>query len=308
VAVGVLRDAQDRVLLAQRTNDRPHPGKWEFPGGKVEPGESLETALVRELDEELGIRVHSFEPCIEFPWRYPGLAVRLKVCRVEKFSGVARSLEGQNLAWVPQTDLDRYDLLEASRPIVHALRLPQVYAITDSRRYGEEEMLARMQQALERGLRLVQVREKGLDSSRVVEFSRAAVELCHRYQALVLVNGDVDLVSASGADGIHLDSARLAQYESRPLGRDLWVAASCHDAVQLEKATRLDVDFAVLSPVKATASHPDAQPLGWERFRQLSADAPFPIYALGGMDTVDIMTVVKAWGQGVAILGAAWEY
>jgi 8-oxo-dGTP diphosphatase len=92
----------------------------------------------------------------------------------------------------------------------------------------------------------------------------------------------------------------LRELGERPLPRDAWVGASCHDAGELERAAELGVDFATLSPVCATASHPDSAPLGWQRFAQLVAAARLPVYALGGVGPGDLERARASGAQGVA--------
>jgi 8-oxo-dGTP diphosphatase len=115
----------------------------------------------------------------------------------------------------------------------------------------------------------------------------------------LLVNGDVDLARELGV-GVHLRAAQLRALRERPLPPTSWVGASCHHAEELDLAARLGADFATLSPVRATASHPDAQPLGWDGFAQLVADARLPVYALGGVTPADLERARVAGAQGVA--------
>src|SRR4249919_1966117 len=100
VVAGVIRDALGRVLLARRTEGRDLAGLWEFPGGKVEPGESPEAALVRELREELGIEAVAGDALIRVPQHYPDKRLVLDVRHVH-FTGTPKGLDGQALAWAP---------------------------------------------------------------------------------------------------------------------------------------------------------------------------------------------------------------
>ena len=105
---------------------------------------------------------------------------------------------------------------------------------------------------------------------------------------------------------IHRD-AQLPQYETADAaGFDL-VGASCHDAEELDRARRIDADFVVLGPVQATASHPDAAPLGWPRFAALLENYALPAYALGGLKASDLETAWRAGAHGVSMMRAAWE-
>jgi 8-oxo-dGTP diphosphatase len=99
VAVGVLIDPEGRFLLTSRPVGKAYAGYWEFPGGKVEPGESIEQALRRELQEEIGVTIASAEPWKVEMFDYPHALVRLHFCRVHRWSGVFEMREGQQMAW-----------------------------------------------------------------------------------------------------------------------------------------------------------------------------------------------------------------
>ena len=124
VAAVVLVDADGRVLLAQRPDGKSMAGLWEFPGGKVDPGETPETALIRELREELGIDVAAscLAPFTFASHAYPDfhLLMPLYVCR--KWSGIPLAREGQRLAWVRPARLVDYSMPPADKPLVAMLR------------------------------------------------------------------------------------------------------------------------------------------------------------------------------------------
>jgi len=273
----------------------------------VEAGETERVALARELAEELGIDMRSCESLIEICHDYPDIQVRLSVLEVNGYVGDPDSREGQSLRWVSEKQLYELDLLEANRPIAHALTLPRHYVITDTSRYGVEPTLTRLEHLLEGGIRLVQVREKHMPAEDYARFMRAVVKRCRRFDAWVLGNTDPEIAAALGAHGVHLDSRRLKKLDRRPLASDLWVAASCHDRRELDHAGRIGVDFAVLSPVKKTRTHPAARSMGWSRFGALCGHANFPVYALGGMKREDVSRARRAGGHGVALVSGAWD-
>ena len=121
VAVGVILDTDKRVLIARRAANSHQGGLWEFPGGKVEPGESVQQALARELHEELGIHIGSASPLLQVRHDYSDKSVLLDVWVVREFSGNAQGREGQPLAWAEWTNLNSYRFPEANQPIVTAL-------------------------------------------------------------------------------------------------------------------------------------------------------------------------------------------
>lgn len=122
VAVGVVVDGQGRILIARRAAHRHQGGLWEFPGGKVEPDESVLDALTRELHEEVGIRVLAAKAMLNVRFDYPDRSVTLEVFRVDEYRGEARGRESQPLRWVPPSELGDYAFPEANRPILDALR------------------------------------------------------------------------------------------------------------------------------------------------------------------------------------------
>jgi 8-oxo-dGTP diphosphatase len=122
VVAAALYDAHGRVLIAQRPAGKHMAGRWEFPGGKVSADETDEQALARELTEELGITVAAARPLLTISHDYPDRSVELSMWVVERYTGEPRSLDGQQLKWVPPTALLEEDVLEADRPFIEALQ------------------------------------------------------------------------------------------------------------------------------------------------------------------------------------------
>jgi len=121
VAAAVLYDSEGRVLVSQRPAGKALAGLWEFPGGKLEPGEAADVALRRELFEELGLQVRSCRPLMQLQHEYPERHVELLVWLVEHYDGEARGLEGQALRWVSVQELPTLALLPADLPIIEYL-------------------------------------------------------------------------------------------------------------------------------------------------------------------------------------------
>ena len=323
VVAGVIRDAHDRVLLAKRTEDRDLAGLWEFPGGKVEPGESPEDALVRELREELGIQASVGEALIRVPQQYPGKRLVLDVRHVE-FRGVPEGLDGQALQWVAADDLARYLMPPADRPVVAALTQPDRYLVTPAPGDDDEVWLASLAEALARGVKRVQLRAPGTEAARWARLVELAVVLCRDAKADVLLNGDIALAGQHGI-GVHLRAAQLTGLVGAPLGASevqrppasrpgalpqkrgpSLVAASCHTADDLQRAQALGCDFVVLGPVNPTASHPEAPGIGWDAFAAMREQASLPIYALGGLSPADITDARAHGAQGIAAIRGLW--
>lgn len=300
VAVGVIANAKGEVLIARRPDRAHQGGLWEFPGGKLEAGETVEQALRRELKEELNIEVMGASPLIQIRHAYPDRRVLLDVRRVESFSGEAQGLENQPIAWVAPEKLADYPFPPANKPIISAARLPDHYAIVEDESGDEARLKANLHRILARGVKFIQLRAKGLSSEHYREMARYALKACAAEQAQVLLNAEPALVCEMGASGVHLTAKRLMALQERPLAADFWVAASCHDLAQLKQAERLNVDFAVLAPVLPTKTHPDSAPLGWRAFQRLAAQVNLPVFALGGL-AIEDLPIARAHGaQGIA--------
>ncbi len=304
VAVAVLIRFDGAALLAQRPASKVYSGYWEFPGGKIEPGEPVAEALRREIREELGIEIERAYPWITRVFTYPHARVRLHFYRVTAWRGEPRALEHQAIAWQRPEAVELEPLLPANGPVLRGLLLPAEYAITRAGELGVEPFLLRLEARLRGGLRLVQVREKALGHQAAEEFARRVAALAHAHGATVLVNADAALAREVGADGVHLTAEQLRIASARP---DFpWCGASCHSIEELRRAEALGVDFVVLGPVRATPSHPNAVPLGWERFREIAAGAAMPVYALGGIAPRDLEQALSCGAHGLAMVRGSW--
>jgi mutator protein MutT len=131
VVAGVLYDEAGNVLIAQRAPDAHMGGEWEFPGGKLDPGEGRLAGLVRELREELGVEIESARPLIRIEHNYPDRLIRLDVWVVERYTGTPAGLEGQALRWLAPASLPHQRILAADMPIITAINLGQRLAIVD---------------------------------------------------------------------------------------------------------------------------------------------------------------------------------
>jgi 8-oxo-dGTP diphosphatase len=304
VVVGVIKNSLGQILISLRDENLHQGGLWEFPGGKIEPTESTEQALARELKEELGISICAATPLITIRHDYPDLKVQFNVFSVESYSGLVAGREGQPIRWVQPDDLVNYAFPAANRPIMTAARLPPYYAILDDA--APALLLVNLETILNKGIKLIQVRLKTLTIVAVESFLERAYPLCKNYNAWLLLNSAVKNAGAFEADGLHLTSADLLACQRRPEHKQ-WVAASCHNLEELRHAEKIGVDFVVLAPVLPTPTHPDAKVLGWECFAEWVAQTSLPVYALGGLSQADLLTAQKAGGQGIAAVRAFLE-
>ncbi|WP_435627670.1 Nudix family hydrolase [Candidatus Ferrigenium straubiae] len=314
VSAAVLQRPDGSFLLAQRPPGKIWAGYWEFPGGKIEPGETPYHALVRELHEELGIEVEAAYPWITRVFAYPHATVRLNFFRVTEWRGELHPHEGQQFVWQPSTL--RYvraneknsatvsPMLPANAPVLRALELPPLYAISNAAELGTEEFLRRLEHALQNGLHLLQLREKNLSRDELRELARRVMALTHAHGARLLLNADIEMAQEIGADGVQLTATQLVELKERPAVD--WCGASCHNAEELRRAEDLGCDFVLLSPVLPTLSHPGAPHLGWENFAAITAGSSIPVYALGGLKCGDMQAAWRHGAHGIALLRQAW--
>ncbi len=318
VAVAILQRKNEaglsEFLLASRPQGKGWAGWWEFPGGKIEDGETPEHALTRELAEELGIKPTITQQWLVRQYDYPALSenghdspaksVLLHFYFVTAWQGEPTPHEGQMLSWQNPQNITVAPILPANKPIMHALKLPPVYAISNLAEMGESAYLDALRAALNKGLRLVQIREKHLAKEDFIKIAQQMIALAKTYNAIVLISQDIALARDLGADGVHLPSQNLLLLKTKPtagLPENFIVAASCHNAEELAHAEMLGLDFVVLSPVKSTESHPEVDAIGWDNFAMLAQKTILPVYALGGMILPDLPIALSYGARGVAL-------
>lgn len=296
VAVGVVKDDLGRILIAKRKVDAHQGGLWEFPGGKFEPAEDDVQALNRELFEELNIKTLASSPLIKINFNYPECQVCLHVREVCDFEGEPVGCEGQEWKWVDIQSLNEYAFPEANKAILSAIKLGRHYAIIGG---GDvQQVMHNLGVVLEQGIRLVQIRIKGLGGVDAEEVLTAVRDRCHKLGVAYLVNSQVP-VQRSLDEGLHLTSFDLMGLSRRPESSG-FVAASCHNLQELRKAEQLALDFAVLSPVMETVSHPGAKDLGWMQFSEWVDKVNIPVFALGGVGWQDYERALAHGAQGLS--------
>lgn len=309
VAAAVIERPDGRFLLAQRPAGKVYAGYWEFPGGKIEAGETAETALNRELVEELGVEVVESLPWITRVHVYPHGTVRLNFRRVIAWKGEPHPHEGQSLAWqrpgsLRRGALDVSPMLPANAPILKALSLPLELGITRAWQVGVPRALAELEAAMAFGLSLVQVREAQMTADQRRDFSAQVVRRVHAAGGLVLVNADENVAREVGADGVHLPARVLMGLGQRP---DFpWVGASCHHPEEVRRAESLGLDFVLAGSVKPTPTHAGSPVLGWNGFAGLAQGAMLPVYALGGLVRSDLHEARRCGAHGIAMIRGAW--
>lgn len=307
IAVGVIYNtARDRVLIARRRPKAAHGGLWEFPGGKLRTNESPEDALRRELLEELNLVIDHATPLVRVDHDYPDASVRLDVWSVDSWHGEITGREGQQIEWVSLGTLKHREFPEANRAIIESLNWPPLYLITPDLRDYDEDFFTLTRKLLGAGLRLLQFRSSRLEAPDLGRIVPRLAALCSEFSARLLLNSTPADALKFGAHGVHLNSVRLLQMNQRPLDNRFVVAASCHNRMELQHAARLGLDFSVLAPVRSTASHPGAGPIGWRQFARLARGSAIPVYALGGMRPRDLGTARRNGALGIALISGVW--
>ncbi len=241
-------------------------------------------------------------PWITRVYAYTHATVRLHFFRVTKWDGEPRPLEDQDIRWQRVGAADVSPMLPANAPVLAALALPAVMIVSNAHDMSVEKWIARLADLVVDEKVLVQIREKAANAQQVQHILSRALAHTEPFGSRVVVNSDSGRFPQ--CDGIHLTSKALMESASRPAG--MLVGASCHDERELAKAEELGVDYAVLGPVKDTASHPGATPLGWDRFAALARDRVMPVYAIGGLARSDIAEARRNGAHGVALLRAAF--
>ena len=303
---------KERVLLAQRAVTAHQGGLWEFPGGKLQPGESPLDALRRELQEELGITIRRQFPFKRVYHRYPDKAVCLHVWRIIEWSGTPQGREGQVIKWLPVDFLTKQmnpaEFPDANQAIIRALQLHRFIAITPElpsvdalmnllAHYKQWEPLSSVRSVP--SVHLVQLRQHQLSAEEYAHWFQQASPYCKKAGITLLVNQPLPVLQDWQPDYCHLNSKALMAlsnplgFKSKSFGNKL-LTASCHDKAELAKAEAMDVDLALLSPVQEAKQDQPAKetrpPLGWSGFQSLATTVYLPTYALGG-------TSYKDWPQ-----------
>ncbi len=303
VACGVVLNRGGEVLMAQRPSGKIAAGYWEFPGGKIEAGESAATALARELDEELGIQLGSSVPLIDFVQPYTDRRVRLATAWVHDYLGTPAGREGQALAWArPDRLLHLSPQLPSVAPILAALRWPRCYAITPAVPWG-----AAVPRPLNLPLgSLIRLRQPQWPDAAYEQAAGVwvATQRAAGYQPVL----DRDPQHAAALETVF--HAPEAFWRARPLGRAAprRCIASVHDAEGARAARAWGAQALLLGQVEATPSHAEgAAPLGWPAWSSIARAAGVRVYAIGGL-TPDRLATAQAHGaHGIAaIRGWGW--
>jgi 8-oxo-dGTP diphosphatase len=308
VAVGVITNPEkNQVLITKRTSNQHLAGLWEFPGGKVEKNETVQSALFRELEEELGIIVNEARQLTTVSHDYPDKKVLLDVWCVESYSGSPNGKENQEVEWVEVNKLHNYEFPEANKHIVQTLTLDPIYLINPLEYISSSKFITKLEQCFKSGINLYQLRLEKKNNPDFEIIVKKVIKLAKKYRVKLVLNGKPSDLNLYDVSGIHLKSLNLMEYEKRPISQDYILGASCHNEKELLQAEKLNVNYAFISPVLKTTSHQEAKGIGWEAFSGLSKKVKFPVYALGGMSPMDLEMAQKHNAHGIAMINAIWN-
>lgn len=307
VVVGIVRNSRDEILVMKRPADRHLGGLAEFPGGKLEDGESPESGLQRELKEELDIDMCRCRPLIQIPYSYADREVFLDVFLVTDYSGRVRGVEGQAFGWRSPQALDGLHFPKANHGIVHALQLPGLVCVTPDAGQVQDFLRHFRDTVGQAEVSLVHFRSHDLDGQDYLQLAGDCLQQCHQHQVRLVLNAEASLLEQVNAHGLHLTSRRLRAVKSRPLGKKHLVSASCHTLDEVLHASRTGLDYIFLGPVREKVSGGSSEVLGWKRFARLARESAIPVYAIGGLGAEDIDIAIAHGGQGVAAIRAVWR-
>lgn len=172
----------------------------------------------------------------------------------------------------------------------------------------QQAFINKLTAALTEGNKVVQFRSKTVkDAEEYFNLAKQAEIICKQFNSLLLLATTVDIFNQTNADGLHLSSDVLFKYDSRPVSEGKLLSVSCHDSAGMQQAEKLGADILLLSPVKATSSHPDLPGIGWQCFSEIIKPMKCPVYALGGMKDSDLNDAKQAGAQGVAAISSFWK-
>ena len=287
VAIAILSH-QNQILIGWRNADQHQGNKAEFPGGKVEAGETPQQACRREVNEEVGIDVEQWLKFDAIQHEYDDLVVKLHVFHAYIDVAQAQLIQAP-WKWVQRTDLTSYPFPKANKTLIQRLALPKFIKIS--------EQLADLNQLTEHSYLYWRVAPsfdavKQLNDYSVEQLTKLIVNM-ELWQQLNTIQQQTIAM-------IHLKHQQLMQMPAQEFMQGQAYLAACHDKESLLHAAKMGVDAMLLSPVNHTPSHELQEPLGWDGFKTLAAQVETPVYALGGIALSDLAKAQAYAAYGIA--------
>lgn len=299
--VGVLRNPANEILIAKRQAHQFMGGFWELPGGKIEPGESDQQAIIRELKEELSIIVTDLSIHQTMIYQYTDRIVELSIYTINQYQNTPEGIEGQAIAWASIKNLPQYKLLPTMAAFINSITLPNKYWITPSSNHHSEAWTRKFDEKLKQGISLVQLRSKVDINSNFIE---ELYNKCAQNNVKLLLNIPNKTFKESYCNGWHLTTSEMLKMNNRPCANNKLLGTSTHNLTEALKAQAMGADFVVISPVQATQTHPDTIPIGWDAAIEVVDKLNIPVYFLGGMTLNDLDKTLKLGAQGIAGVSA----
>ncbi len=185
--------------------------------------------------------------------------------------------------------------------------LPRLMLVT-SRRIMQPSFATALEAALHGGARWIQLREKDLPLTDLLEIARQAQEQCASLGAMLSINVHADMAGSLGASGVHLPEQGLAPHQAREvLHKGALVGQSVHSVQSAQRATEQGADYLVFGSVFPTASHPGSAPRELDALYEVAAATHLPVFAIGGIDASRTRSCLEAGAYGVAVVSAAWQ-
>jgi len=299
--VGVLRDDSGKILIAKRQDHQFMAGFWELPGGKAEGDENAKQTIIRELGEELGIKVNDLSLHQTMRHTYTDRIVELTIYNIDAYQNTPVGLEGQQIAWSSIQNLYNYQLLPTMKAFIDSITLPNKYWITPSSNHQTDDWMAKFNEKMTQDIELIQLRSKiELDKAFIAELHNK----CQQNNIKLLLNIPNKTFDEVYCDGWHITTGEMLNLNKRPCVESKLLGVSTHNLKEALQAQELGADFVVISPVQATQTHPDTIPIGWDSAQEVVNELNIPVYFLGGMGLEDLDKAINLGAQGIAGVSA----
>ena len=307
VVIAIIQNTKHEVLVSERKPDVHLGGLFEFPGGKVEGGESPVEALQRELAEELNINALSFSPLIQIPYSYPDRKIFLNVYIVKKHMGIVSAHEGQKIYWKNISSLNDNEFPPANYGVIRALQLPKIFPVTPNYSQEPKNFLMKFEKVVsDETIQIIQLRSHEIKNSEYVELVKQCIRICKKYHVKLILNRELELIKNLDISGVHLTSEKLLGTKKRLLSTKYLLGASCHTQQEVNHANNLGMDYIFIGPVVEKYSSEISKTLTWKGFAELTQNSLMPAYAIGGLNEGDVDTSIIHGGQGIAAIRSIW--
>ncbi|MFL4394138.1 thiamine phosphate synthase [Acinetobacter pittii] len=286
VAIAILIH-RGKILVGWREEQQHQGGKHEFPGGKVEQGETPEEACRREIYEEVGIGLKDWHQFDYIHHEYDDIIVNLHLFH-SYVPDELLNLIHQPWAWYTRDQLLHLNFPKANKNIIKRLYWPHLIKISNTLSTVESSdtlLYWRIEEFEPQYIEQLTALDEGQRSNLIINvdiWRQLSPELQKQIKT------------------VHLKQSQLMNLHKGDLKVGVRYIAACHDAVSLKQAQQIGCDAVFISPVKPTTTHPEAVALGWERFSDLAQNSQIPVFALGGVHPDDLATAQQHGAYGLA--------